>query len=63
MKAGIKTWGQEGVGAIIKEMKQFHNREEVKPLLPSEITPTVKVTALEYLIFLKKNKEWYNKKT
>ena len=54
MKEGIKTWGQEGVNAIIKEMKQFYGREIVKPLLPSEITPTVKATALGYLIFLLK---------
>ena len=56
MKAGIKTWGQEGVAVIIKEMKQFHDREVVKPLLPSEITPTVKATALGYLMFLKKKR-------
>ena len=56
MKAGIKTWGQEGVDAIIKEMKQFHDREVVKPLLPSEISPTVKATALGYLMFLKKKR-------
>ena len=57
MKAGIKTWDQEGVDAIIKEMKKFHDREVVKLLLPREITPTVKVTALEYLIFLKKKRD------
>ena len=37
-------------------MKQFHDREVVKPLPPSEITSTVKETALGYLMFLKKNR-------
>ena len=52
-KTGITSWGQQGVDAIMKEMKKFHNREVVKPLLSKEITPTVKVTALSYLMFLK----------
>ena len=34
MKAGVRAWGQDGVEAIIKEMRQFHDREVVKPLLP-----------------------------
>ena len=33
MKAGIKLWGEDGVRAIVKEMKQFNDRKVVKPML------------------------------
>ena len=54
MKAGVCAWGQDGVEAIIKEMKQFHDREVVIPLLPHQITLEIKSKALGYLMFLKK---------
>ena len=53
MTAGIKAYGQQGVDAIVKEMKQFHDREVVRPLLPEQITPDIKKRALGYLMFLK----------
>ena len=56
MKAGVCVWGQDGVEAIIKEMRQFHDREVVSPLLPHQITPEIKAKALGYLMFLKKKK-------
>ena len=56
MKAGVRAWGQDGVEAIIKEMKQFHDREVVKPLLPHQITLEIKSKALGYLMFLKKKR-------
>ena len=55
IKTGIEMWGKDGVDAMIREMKQLHDHEVVCPLLPQEITPKVKVTALGYLMFLKKN--------
>ena len=56
MNAGIKAFGQPGVDAIIREMKQFHDREVVKPICPSEITPEIKQRALGYLMFLKQKR-------
>ena len=56
MKKGIKLWGEQGVDAIITEMKQFHDREVVRPLLPKEITYEVRKRALGYLMFLKKKR-------
>ena len=40
--------------AIIKEMKQIHDHEVEQPLLPKEIIQEVKITALDYLMILKK---------
>lgn len=56
MKAGIKAYGEDGIKAILKEMKQFHDREVVRPLKPTDITPDVKKRALGYLMFLKKKR-------
>ena len=42
--------------AIIKEMKQFHDRKVVKPLLPEDITPEIRKRALGYLMFLKQKR-------
>ena len=53
MKAGIKMWGQEIIEAVIKEKNQFYDRNIFWPLLPNEITPEVKYTALGYLMFVK----------
>ena len=53
MKKGIKVFGEAGVRSIFKEMKQFHDREVVRPLKPSQITNEVKRKALAYLMFLK----------
>ena len=38
--------------AILKETKQFYDRDVMCPLLPTEITENVKAKALGYLIFL-----------
>ena len=48
--------GEKGVEAIIKEMKQFHDREVVRPLRREEITNDVKSRALGYLMFLKEKR-------
>ena len=53
MKAGTCTFGEVGVKSILKEMKQFHDREVVKPLKSSEVVNKIKRKALGYLMFLK----------
>ena len=56
MKGGIKMWGQQGVEVILKEMKQFHDLNVVRPLLPNEIFRQTKSNVLGYLVFLKKKR-------
>ena len=54
LKKGIKLLGERGVDAIITEMKQFHDRGVVRPLLPKEITYEIRKKVLGYMMFLKK---------
>ena len=56
MNAGIKAFGQKGVDAVVKEMKQFHDREVVKPILPNDVTADIRKRALGYLMFLKRKR-------
>ena len=53
MKKGVKLYGESGVRSILKEMKQFYDREVVRPLASSEITNEIRQKALVYLIFIK----------
>ena len=56
MKKGIKLWGEEGVAANIKEMKQFHDKGVVEPLKPSDISDDIRKKALGYLMFFLKKR-------
>ena len=56
MRKGIKMWGEKGVNAIIKKMKQFRDRNVVNPLKPKDITAEIKKKALGYLMFLKQKR-------
>ena len=56
MQQGIKLWGERGVKAILKEMKQFHERNVVRPLRKEEISDEVRKRALGYLMFLKEKR-------
>ena len=38
MKKGIKLFGQVGVDAVLKELKQLHDRKVLKPKIVSELT-------------------------
>ena len=53
MKAGVKAFGQKGVDAVFKEIKQFYDRKVIAPIHPDNITPKVRRYALGYLMFLK----------
>ena len=37
LQKGIKKFGQRGVDSALKEMKQLHDRDCFKPILPSEL--------------------------
>ena len=56
MKKGVRLWGEQGIEAVIAEMKQFHDRGVVRPLPAKEITREMKKRALGYLMFLKKKR-------
>ena len=56
LKKGVKMWGEKEVDAIIREMKQFHDRNVVRPIKPTDITPEIKKRALGYLMFLKEKR-------
>ena len=41
---------------IIREMRQFHDRNVVNPLKPEDITPDIKKKALGYLMFFRQKR-------
>jgi hypothetical protein len=51
MKKGIKLFGSAGIDAVLKELKQLHDR---KVLAPKGGTKMSKETALQYVMLLKK---------
>ena len=56
MKKGLELWGEKGVAAIKKEMKQFHDRGVISPINPLTMTREEKNQALTYLMFLKEKR-------
>ena len=57
LKKGIKTFGDRGKEAALKEMKQLHDRECFKPIKMDTLNPTERKRALESLIFLTEKKD------
>ncbi|CAB9512358.1 hypothetical protein SEMRO_532_G161430.1 [Seminavis robusta] len=53
---GLKVFGEPGAEAVIKEMKQLHDREVGQPVKAALLTPEEKRKSLEYLMFLKKKR-------
>ena len=56
MERGIKEYGEKGVQAVAKEMKQLHDREVLEPKDPNEMTREERRRALRYLMFLTKKR-------
>ena len=56
MKQGLKAFGQAGVDAVAKELKQLHERDVLKPTEAGELTRDQKKASLAYLMFLKKKR-------
>ena len=56
MKQGIKQFGQAGINAILKEMKQLHERKVGTPVKASSLTSEDKNRCLNYLMFLKQKR-------
>ena len=56
MNRGVKMFGKNGFNTILKKLKQFNDREVVKPLKKHQITKEVRDKALGYLMFLKEKR-------
>ena len=52
-KAGLRTFGDNGMKAVEKEMRQLHDRDVMKPVHKDCLTPKQQKEALAYLMFLK----------
>jgi hypothetical protein len=56
VKKGLKAFGGDGTQALLKELRQLHDRQVVEPKGPDEITQQQRHDALRYLMFLKKKR-------
>ena len=54
---GLKVFGNNGVKAVSKEMKQLHDIKVLKLRHPSEMSEEDKYKALKYLMFLKEKRD------
>ena len=54
LKAGLRTFGNDGVKAVEKEMRQLHDWEVMIPVHKKCLTPEQRKEALTYLMFLKR---------
>ena len=52
LKKGIRLFGEPGVDAVTKELKQLHDRGVIEPKLPAELTAEQRRRVLSYLMFL-----------
>ena len=52
MKRGIKEFGDAGVDAVHKDMKNIHNTGVPIPVDPRKLYSVSKADALKYLMFL-----------
>ena len=55
LKTGLRTFGNDGMRAVDKEMKQLHDREVMIPVHKKSLTHEQRKEALAYLMFLKRN--------
>ena len=53
LKAGLRTFGNDGVKAVEKEMRQLHDRGVMIPVQRESLTSEQRKEALAYLMFLK----------
>ena len=56
MKRGLKEFGEPGMDAIMKEMKQLHDRKVMFPKDARRLTREERIAALNYLMFLKEKR-------
>ena len=56
MKAGLRTFGEDGMKAVEKDMRQLHDRDVMKPVHKNCLTTEQQREALAYLMFLKRKR-------
>ena len=56
LKAGLRTFWDNGIKAVEKEMRQLHDRDVMKPVHKCWLTPEQRKEALAYLMFLKRKR-------
>jgi hypothetical protein len=56
IKRGLKIYGQAASDAIMKEMKQLHDRKTIRPRASKDLTLEEKRKALAYLMFIKEKR-------
>ncbi len=56
MKKGIKEFGDDGVDAVMRELRQLHDWDVIEPHPAHSLTIEDKKGALPYLMFLKKKR-------
>jgi hypothetical protein len=56
MKKGIKLFGEAGIEAVLKELKQLHDCKVLEPTSATTMSREDKKAALQYLMFLKKKR-------
>ena len=61
IKAGIKKFGKKGNDAVLKELRQLHDRKAVVPIQKEDLTLEDKQKAFGYLMFIKRKKRWCHK--
>ena len=56
LKAGLRTFGDDGLKAVEKEMRQLHDRSVMRPVHKGCLTVEQRREALAYLMFLKRKR-------
>jgi hypothetical protein len=56
MKKGIKEFGDDGVEAVLMELKQLHDRKVLEPKDAAKLSREAKRASLRYLMLLKKKR-------
>ena len=56
LERGLKEFGDDGVQAVAKEMRQWHDQEVLEPTEAGTMTREEKRRTLRYLMFLKKKR-------
>jgi hypothetical protein len=56
VKWGLEIYGQAASAAVMKEMKQLHDRKTIRPQASKDLTMKEKRKALTYLMFIKEKR-------
>ena len=57
IKEGLLTFGENGNDAILKELRQLHQKNALLPISKENLSYTERKKALRYLMFLKEKRD------